>query len=108
MRNKRPLVLLLLACCLAQPALGAQVFGVNNCGDWIRTSKERPFDRGWLIGYMSGLSFMYEAFGKKDDPLSKVSSGNQIYVWMDNYCQKNPLKDVANGAETLFLELQQK
>jgi hypothetical protein len=108
MRNKRPLVLLLLACCLAQPVFGARVIGMPDCGGWVRDSKERSSDRAWLLGYLSGLSSMHEFFGKNDNPLAKISSSNQIYVWMDNYCQKSPLKNVADGAETLFLELQQK
>ena len=108
MRNNRPLVLLILACCLAQPAFGAKVFGIPDCGEWVRNSRERPADRAWLLGYVSGISFMHEIFGKTDDPLGKLSSANQVYVWMDNYCQKNPLKNVADGAEALFVELRQK
>jgi hypothetical protein len=61
MRNKRPLVLLLLACCLAQPALGVAqpasgvtIFGRPDCGVWL--SKQRETDKAWLLGYVSGIS----------------------------------------------------
>ena len=100
MKNKRPLMLLLLACCLAQPVFSAKVFGVPDCGEWL--SKTREPDRAWLLGYISGLSTTNRLGG---DPLAKVNSAQQIFVWVDNYCQKNPLKDVADGAQALFFEL---
>jgi hypothetical protein len=102
MRNKRPLVLLLLACCLAQPALGATVFGTPDCGEWLSGKKGNELDKAWLIGYLSGISV---ANPKEGDPLGKISSSEQIFVWMNNYCQRNPLKDISDGANRLFSEL---
>ena len=102
MRNKRPLVLLLLAFCLAQPALGATVFGTPDCGEWLSGKKGKELDKAWLIGYLSGISV---ANPKEGDPLGKISSIEQIFVWMNNYCQRNPLKDISDGANRLFSEL---
>jgi hypothetical protein len=107
MRNKRPLVLLLLACCLAQPALGvaqtasgSTVFGVPDCGEWL--SKKREPDKAWLLGYVSSLSTSHRFGG---DPFGKIKSAEQIFLWMNNFCQKNPLKDVSSGAFDLYIEL---
>ena len=45
MRNKRPLVLLLLACCLALPVLGVAqgvtIFGRPDCGLWLSKLNEK-------------------------------------------------------------------
>ena len=42
------------------------------------------------------------------DPLDGLSSAQQAFLWMDNYCRANPLKNVSDGASDLFLELQNK
>jgi hypothetical protein len=91
---------------LIQPSFGAAVFGEADCGQWItKDSKFIASDRAWLLGYMSGLSVLYEIEGKKGNPLKKINSSDQIFAWMDNYCQKNPLKGVAIGGLDLFAEL---
>lgn len=108
MKNKRPLMLLLLACCLAQPVFGAKIYGVRDCGEWINR-KKNPYSElaveAWLAGYMSGLSVMHHLNGNKNDPLGKTNSVDQIFLWMDNYCQKNPLSDIPDGGNALFIEL---
>ena len=108
MRNKRPLVLLLLACCLAQPVLGVAqgvtIFGRPDCGVWLSTQRET--DKAWLLGYVSGISMSEMGrLSGQSDPLGKIRSAEQIYIWMNNYCQKNPLKTVGEGAFSLYLEL---
>jgi hypothetical protein len=91
---------------LIQPSFGAAIFGESDCGQWIaKDAKYDASDKAWLLGYMSGLSAMYEVLGKKGNPLNKINSSNQIFVWMDNYCQKNPLKSVSVGGLALFAEL---
>ena len=111
MRNNRLLVLLLLACCLAQPvfgvaqpASGVTIFGRPDCGVWL--SNQRETDKAWLLGYLSRISLgeMGGLSGARD-PFGKISSVEQIYIWMNNYCQKNPLKNVGDGAFSLYIEL---
>jgi len=108
MINNRPLVLLLLACCLAQPVLGvAQTvtsIGRPDCGLWL--SKQRETDKAWLLGYVPAISVSEMGrISGASDPFSKISSTEQVFVWMNNYCQKNPLKDVGAGAFSLYIEL---
>lgn len=126
MRNNRPLVLLLLACCLAQPALG-QVFnywsfGSSDCGQWMKRTDSvgiKNAREAWLAGYLSGINAMYRAeeikraaslwpYQPDDDPLGKVNSIDQLILWMDNYCTKNPLSNVPKGGKELFTELTNK
>ena len=104
MRNKQPLILLLLACCLAQPASGVTIFGRPDCGLWL--SQQRETDKAWLLGYVSAISVSEMGrISGRNDPFGKISSTEQIFVWMNNYCQKNPLKNVGDGAFSLYLEL---
>jgi hypothetical protein len=79
-------------------------FGASDCGQWVAKSKSNPAYRTWLLGYMSGLNSAL--FTSKNDPLDKINSAEQIFLWMDNFCQRNPLKNVQDGGNALFLELQ--
>lgn len=87
-------------------AYAVVAFGGSDCGEWIRSPSESK--RHWLSGYMSGLNTMHYFNDNKDDPLNKINSAQQIFLWMDNYCKANPLKRVSDGGETLFIELMKK
>lgn len=78
-----------------------QTFGGVDCGVWIQ-GKTQP-DRGWLLGYMTGLNM--DAIG---NPLGKITSAQQIYLWMDSYCMKNPLSNPVQGGRELLSELKKK
>jgi hypothetical protein len=76
---------------------------MSDCGQWVSISKSNSSLRAWLLGYLSGLNSGQEV--TKSDPLDKINSSQQIFLWMDNFCQKNPLKNVQEGANTLYFEL---
>jgi len=103
MKNKRPLMLLLLACCLAQPVFGQVGFGNFDCGQWVSAKTETR--KAWLLGYMSGLNAGTNPDGKKMDWLDKVNSAEQIFLFADNYCRANPLRKIESAAIALYLEL---
>jgi hypothetical protein len=113
MKNKRPLILLFLACCLHQQSFGQTVFGVRDCGQWIARkdgagARGIQQDRAWLAGYMTGLNVEYYFYRNNLDPLAKINSVSQIFLWMDNYCKKNPLSNLGAGGVELLDELKQK
>lgn len=82
-------------------------FGVPDCGKWV--AERTASQKAWLLGFLSGLNTLHDAAGNNPkDPLDGVSSANQAYLWMDNWCKANPLKDVADGGGQLFLELMRK
>jgi len=82
-------------------------FGVPDCGQWIK--KSRPGSDVWLMGYLSGLNKMFNSLSVKPnpayDPLSELSSADQAFAWMDNWCRENPLKGVDEGALMLHTTL---
>jgi len=105
MKTKLPITLLLLVCLFIQPVNGAQTsFGGADCGQWLK--QKAPSDKAWLLGFMTGFNAMYAIQKDTDeDPLRNINSAEQIFVWMDNYCQKNPLEKVGMGGLKLFIEL---
>ena len=109
MRKNRPLVLLLLACCLAQPVFGQAIFGGSDCGQWV--SSKTDTRKAWVLGFMSGMSMATNYFGTPADRkangdwLDKVNSADQIFLFVDNFCQKNPLKKIESAALMLYVEL---
>jgi len=107
MKTKIALSLIVLFLNSKQPvfAQGVTVLGVIDCGQWVSHSKQSTAHRSWLTGYMSGLSRMHQLNGNKGDPLERLNSSEQLFLWMDNYCQKNPLERVSTGGIDLFIEL---
>jgi hypothetical protein len=107
--KEKSLAKILMALVLALP-LSAQsqtAFGIPDCGEWINTANN--LKRGWLLGYMSGLNAMHVLENlKPEDPLRKLNSADQAFLWMDNYCKTNPLKTVGHGGWELFKELGKK
>lgn len=80
-------------------------FGSYDCGQWF--VKKEPA-KAWLLGYLSGMNAMLANDKIKYDPLDKLNSAEQAFLWMDNYCKTNPLKSVFDGGVELLLELQKK
>ena len=108
MKNKRSLILLLLACCLAQTAFGQITFGEPNCGQWI--SRKRESDKAWLLGYLSGLNAwnaaaMWKSERGRDDPFKQIRAAEQLFLWTDNFCRANPLDSLKAAGDSLFIEL---
>ena len=95
-------------CCASFPSFSQSVtsFGGGNydCGTWVKNSS--IIHKAWLMGYLSGSNS--KVAKHKYDPLGKLQSADQAFVWMDNFCQKNPLETVESGANKLFRELESK
>jgi hypothetical protein len=103
MKPKILLPALLLISILSAQVMANTTVGSTDCGQW--TQKPSNPRKAWLLGFMSGLNF---ANPSRSDALNKLSSADQIIVWMDNYCKDNPLNDVAVGGRELYAELLKK
>jgi hypothetical protein len=84
---------------------GKLIFGNYDCGQWFVI---REPAKAWLLGYLSGINAMMANDKINYDPLKKLNSAEQAFLWMDNYCKANPLSSVVDGASDLYLELQKK
>ena len=76
----------------------------EDCGEWMKARKLKRSSphEARLIGMLDGM-----AVGRMVDiwkAQGKTMSKEQVYVWMDNYCQANPQSRIVVGAEELANE----
>ena len=79
--------------------------GTVSCGRWLEEREAAsPTDyfinSQWVNGYLTGLQ-EYGA-GLTEQQVSDVAARS---VWLDNYCQANPLDNLLAAARGLWLEL---
>jgi hypothetical protein len=94
----------LIAMTVSSPVLATTSFGSMDCGQWVKNQSNNSPNiqsKAWLLGYLSGLN----AVEFSENALDKINSTEQIFLWMDNYCKKNPLERVPKGAQQLMIEL---
>ena len=104
MKTKLLIPTLLIASALSMPVMATTTtFGVTDCGSWIKDKSTTK--KTWLLGFITGLNF---ADRTNSDHISKLSSAEQIYLWVDNYCRKNPLDDLVEAGVALYVELAKK
>ena len=78
--------------------------GAPPCSIWAQYSSKAKNDyllaeKSWLLGYLSGMGTQT---GK--DVLRGVDE-TSLWLWMENYCKANLLKDSDEAGRKLFLEL---
>jgi hypothetical protein len=106
---KRLLLVTVISIAAMSNANAFVVKGTPDCGLWMKERKnsksnnptwDEIVNRAWLVGFLSGLN----ADERNSNFLAKASA-DQIYLWVDNYCKANPLNDLADGGQTLSIEL---
>jgi hypothetical protein len=97
---------LLASCTLAVAApadAGVETRHAPSCGEWVvhreKSDTLALSNASWLLGYLSGM-----AIGSGKDYVAGTDNST-IYKWMDNYCRKNPLRDLRSGGIALASEL---
>jgi hypothetical protein len=76
-------------------AASPQMVELNDCGKWLqaRQAKSAWALQGYVVGILTG---MIEATGVSllgASPQAAISN-EQIYFWVDEYCRKDPLKNL--------------
>ena len=90
---------------LATQATAVTLMGGNSCAEW---AEDRRLDdnvskrsQAWLRGLLNGFAVAADKeFWDSGDGLTN----DQVFFWMDRYCDENPLKRVSDGAVTLMNE----
>ncbi len=80
--------------------------GNRSCGYWEqqrRTGNAYGL-QAWVLGYLTRAN--YDEGRNRD--LTAGTDAQGIFVWIDNYCRANPLKDVAAAAEHLVETLEKR
>jgi len=78
------------------------VEGLLDCGSWLDLRQHNRSEgvEGYVTGFLNGLAvghhreFWFAGQGK--------ITREQVFYWTDDYCRRNPLKDVIEGLITLF------
>ncbi len=88
---------------LAGPIKGA---GGTTCGKWVEDRKTSVYytQLSWVQGFISSYNHYVDSHEDQNGVFGTADS-NSITVWMDNYCQKNPLETVYTGTLELIEEL---
>jgi len=70
--------------------------GTLSCGSWtaLRRQGQAWLAEQWILGFLSGVG--YKGAGVHD-PLNGLDA-KAVWAWMDNYCQANPLEQIAEVA----------
>jgi hypothetical protein len=79
--------------------------GAPTCGIFLRELSAKSTanlrDYGWIAGYITAYNFFvpntYDILGNSDMPSAEL--------WVKSYCEKNPLKNMADAVESLMIEL---
>lgn len=98
-----PIIFLFISQFTATSAEAVSLLGNRSCGVWIEARKEDAMmarvHETWLVGFLSGIAFT------SNINFIPGTDNSSIYLYIDNYCRKNPLSGLAAGAESLFFEL---
>jgi hypothetical protein len=81
--------------------------GDFDCGQWFAPEYQSG-SHSWLLGFLSGANLMWVSHirpAPAPDPLTELLSGEQAFLWMDNWCKAHPLSTVGQGANSLYDEL---
>ena len=100
-------ILLALALILTSGMSAGQKIWVEtaeDCGDWVKARKLKRSSphEARLVGLLDGMAIgrMIDIWKAQGNPMSK----EQVYSWMDKYCQSNPFSRIVIGAEELANE----
>lgn len=80
--------------------IAMRTYGVPDCGEWI--NQKSNANKSWLMGFLTGMNII-DAAG--ENPLARLQSAEQAFLWLDNYCSANPLHTALEGGDMLFREL---
>ncbi len=84
-------------------ANAVELSGVRSCEQWLQQRKASAMasyvTENWILGFLSGI-----ATESHRDFLKDIDN-EQIYLWIDNYCLNNPLKNLGDAGTAFGLEL---
>ena len=81
--------------------------GASSCGLWVEDRKVGAHfvQLNWVLGFISAYNeYVYK--GRAPNGVFGNVDPSAIGVWLDNYCQANPLSTPYAGARRLVEELE--
>lgn len=75
--------------------------GAASCGTWAadrqRNEARSVLNQAWVQGFVTA----YNVYGPTRDGMSRPMEPRALIVWVDNYCDANPQKDIYDAARAL-------
>lgn len=79
---------------------------ITHCSNWLKGGQVRTALEHWLIGYMSGMSTVWEMQGLKPaNPGGRIKKNADLFLYVDAHCRLNTGDDVSVAGFKLFREL---
>ena len=79
--------------------------GTASCGTWSgdrqRNQSLSQLNQAWVLGYVSAYNIHKPAQNRMTKPMDT----HQIILWIDDYCDANPEKNISDAAKALIEEL---
>jgi hypothetical protein len=76
--------------------------GLPDCGKYLEKSEALEFGhKMYALGYISSINLWKVP---KKDILQDISA-QQVWLYVENYCRKNPLDKINAALDTLIIEL---
>jgi hypothetical protein len=79
--------------------------GAASCGTWSgdrqRNEARSQLNQAWVLGFVTG----YSLYKPPQQSLPKPMDSRSMMLWIDNYCDANPEKDISDAAKALIEEL---
>jgi hypothetical protein len=87
----------------ATPILGS---GAASCGTWNadrqRNQTLSQQSQAWVLGFLTAYNLYKPSTGNVSIP----TDTRKLMIWIDNYCDANPLKDIVDAAKALIDEFE--
>ena len=83
-----------------------RVMGALSCGEWVKERKEDGWETVVTISWVSGYLTAYNLLAPDTYNILGNTDRESVYLWIDNYCQANPLNDLSDAMVHLAIELQ--
>jgi hypothetical protein len=86
---------------MASDQLGRYVvhgMGTESCGSFVQARRQPDNWSGygtWLTGYLTSVN----VYTEDTYDISGTTDLEGIKLWVENYCQKNPLENISTAAE---------
>jgi hypothetical protein len=76
--------------------------GTESCGTLVKADRmQRLLADAWISGFLTGIN------GVQGSNLGKDTDATGRNVWIENWCQANPLETLSSATSELAIELMQ-
>ena len=77
----------------------AAVAGLYTCGDWYAARQGRgEYSLEIQVSWFGGFITAHNIYGNPPEPTMIAAPENDVILWLDTYCHKNPANNLVQAA----------